>query len=174
MLGHVSRDGISLSDHNIERLREVGFSFEQPNRGRPASSMSRAKDKTRETEQPKRNRSFDDRLQEFIAWKNKNGTALVPQSLKGLGDWVHSQRRQYAKRLKGETSCMSEDRISKLLAAGFIFDGNGARKQEFVGKQESQSGSSERHVSPNIETALAANQVLALGYSDPSPALGWI
>jgi Helicase associated domain len=172
--GQLPLDGITISDEKIQRLREAGFSFELPKRaGRKTTSDGGDHDVDEEAKQPKRNmRSFDERLQDFIEWKNEHGTALVPQSMKGLGDWVHTQRRQYAKKLKGQTNCMSENRIRKLLAAGFIFDGNEARKQDAVAKQQKSSGDSEQQPSLHLETTVAAHQVVAMGHSDPN-SLGW-
>jgi Helicase associated domain len=173
MEGRTPGDGIVISDENIRKLKEAGFSFERCKRGQNRTGDAVGNDDD-EPKQPKRHiRSFDERLQDFIEWKNGNGTALVPQSLKGLGDWVHTQRRQYAKRLKGQTSSMSEDRIRKLMAAGFIFDGNEARKQDSVAKQEMPSGSDSHQQQPlSLETTMAAQQVVALGHTDPNP-LGW-
>lgn len=168
---------MTISDENIQKLRDAGFPFESVERGRRKSGRVDFDDNddnhNDELKPPKRSiRSFDERLQDFIEWKKEYGTALVPQSLKGLGDWVHTQRRQYAKKLKGEVSSMSDDRISKLLAAGFIFDGNEARKQDALAKQERPLGDSPQQPSLNLEPTLVAQQVVAMGHSDPNP-LGW-
>jgi Helicase associated domain len=176
--GRTPGDAMPISDENIQKLRDAGFPFEPVERGR-RKSVTRVNlddyddNRNDELKPPKRSiRSFDERLQDFIEWKKENGTALVPQSLKGLGDWVHTQRRQYAKKLKGEVSSMSDGRISKLLAAGFIFDGNEARKQDALVKQERPLGDAPQQPSLNLETTMVAQQVVALGHSDPNP-LGW-
>jgi hypothetical protein len=113
--------------HRVEQLR--GWDFPFPNDIQPPKKVMKA---------------FGERLQEFIAWKEANGSH-PPQWVPQLGEWVKEQRKEYRKKLKGQKSYMSDEKIAKLIAAGFIF-----------GMQKSKSESK------NAEPA-----------TDPSPPLDW-
>ena len=67
-------------------------------------------------------KTFDERLEEFIQWKEANNSALVPQSVRGLGEWVKEQRKEYRKFAKGEKAYITAERVEKLRTAGFVFD----------------------------------------------------
>lgn len=67
-------------------------------------------------------KTFDERLEEFIQWKEANNSPLVPQSVRGLGEWVKEQRKEYRKFAKGEKAYITAERAEKLKAAGFVFD----------------------------------------------------
>ena len=67
-------------------------------------------------------KTFDERLAEFVTWKQQHGTALVPQSTKGLGEWVKEQRKEYRKFIKGEKAYISQERVDKLKGTGFVFE----------------------------------------------------
>jgi len=59
-------------------------------------------------------------------YKEANGDCRVPQNHrignKPLGEWVHSQRKEYWKRQKGKMSALTQERIKKLNAIDFIWD----------------------------------------------------
>ncbi len=67
-------------------------------------------------------KTFDERLEEFIKWKDAKNSPLVPQSVRGLGEWVKEQRKEYRKFVKGEKAYITAERVEKLIAAGFVFD----------------------------------------------------
>lgn len=73
-------------------------------------------------------KTFDDRLQEFLDWKEVNNTPMVPQHTPILGEWVKEQRKEYRKKLAGKKSCMSDERLAKLQAIGFVFRCRAPRK----------------------------------------------
>lgn len=99
--------------HRVKQLREWEFPF--PKDVRP----------------PKKSlKSFDDRLNEFIAWKAANGSAMVPQALEGLGEWVKEQRKEHRKRAMGKKTSLSDSRLKKLDEAGFVFRCRAPRKSK--------------------------------------------
>jgi hypothetical protein len=90
--------------HRVKQLREWDFPF--PKDVQPPKKVLK---------------TFDERLQEFLDWKEANSSAMVPQSLEGLGEWVKEQRKEYRKKLSGKKTCMSDERLAKLNTAGFVF-----------------------------------------------------
>jgi len=81
---------------------------------------------------------WEDRYQELIAYKERHGNCCVPISYaknKKLGTWVSNCRKQYKLREEGETSSMSQERIDKLNAIGFIWD-----RWEYEFEQKSKLG----------------------------------
>ena len=99
--------------HRVKQLKEWGFPF------------------PRDIAAPKKTlKTFEERLQEFITWKEENGSAMVPQSLDGLGEWTKEMRKEYRKRESGKKTCLSEERLRKLEEAGFIFRCRTPRKSK--------------------------------------------
>jgi len=65
------------------------------------------------------------RYGELIEYKRTHGNCIVPgryKSNKQLGSWVGNQRTQYRLLQQGKESSMTEERISKLEAIGFVWD----------------------------------------------------
>ena len=83
-------------------------------------------------------KTFDERVQEFVDWKAANGTAMVPQSLDGLGEWVKEQRKEHRKKLTGKKTCMTDERLAKLIAAGFVFRIRNPRRKSGASVEEEQ------------------------------------
>lgn len=91
--------------HRLQKLKEWNFPF------------------PKDVAAPKKVlKTFDERLEEFIQWKEAKNSALVPQSVRGLGEWVKEQRKEYRKFAKGEKAYITAERVEKLRAAGFVFD----------------------------------------------------
>jgi hypothetical protein len=68
---------------------------------------------------------WDLRYGEFIEYKERHGDCLVPFQYgpnKPLGQWVCTQRTQYRLLQQGKQSSMTEERITKLEAIGFVWD----------------------------------------------------
>jgi hypothetical protein len=102
--------------HRVKQLGEWDFPF------------------PRDIQPPKKAlKTFDERVQEFLDWKEEHGSPMVPQSLDGLGEWVKEQRKEYRKKIAGKKTCMSDERLAKLNAAGFIFRIRTPRKQSLGG-----------------------------------------
>lgn len=90
--------------HRVKQLREWDFPF--PKDVQPPKKVLK---------------TFEERLQEFLEWKEANGSPMVPQSLEGLGEWVKEQRKEYRKKMSGKKTCLSDERLAKLNEAGFVF-----------------------------------------------------
>ena len=68
---------------------------------------------------------WEERYQELVEYKNKHGTVIVPKldQHETLYNWVFTQRRQYKLKLLGtEQSSLTQERIDKLDALGFIWN----------------------------------------------------
>lgn len=72
-----------------------------------------------------RNRpEWDHRYSELLEYKEKNGNCKVPQHYKenkALGKWVAKQREQFKLLKHGKHSFLTEDRLEKLNAVGFVW-----------------------------------------------------
>ena len=176
--GRPNRKGEDISDEKIKQLEDAGFSFGL--RQKPKRKTPEELEKLENPPKKRKYKTFDETLQEFVEWKQQHGTAMVPQSLKGLGTWVHTQRREYSRRMRGQKSCLSDERLHKLIAVGFVFDGNEARKQMALprdGGEESVDGNSseedDTRRGPHRETAMAAHRGATLGQSETNPLGGW-
>eukprot|EP00984_Skeletonema_dohrnii_P001402 scaffold447_cov112-Skeletonema_dohrnii-CCMP3373.AAC.3 len=88
-------------------LQALGFVFEG------------GKTPERKVTQPK---SWEERYQDLIRYKEQNGDTIVPQNSGRLGQWVHAQRVHYKKFKKGEQSQMTAEKALKLSEIGFCFD----------------------------------------------------
>ena len=114
---------IFLTDEREEKLRSVGFEF---NKGPRATKEARAKLRAA------KKKNFDDRLADFIAWKEEHGHPYVPTAqiptndVKNLGRWVARMRIAY-KAFKGEPmnkrwGILTAEQALKLTEAGFAFE----------------------------------------------------
>uniref|UniRef100_A0A7S2NZ86 Helicase-associated domain-containing protein n=1 Tax=Leptocylindrus danicus TaxID=163516 RepID=A0A7S2NZ86_9STRA len=68
--------------------------------------------------------TFQNRLLEFIAYREIYGTCSVPQdfpSYQEFGNWVHTTRKEYIKLRDGKPSQLTLDRFEALDAEGFIW-----------------------------------------------------
>ena len=70
----------------------------------------------------KNKKSWDQRFEELLQFRDTYGHAVVPQSYPGLGEWVHSQRLYYKKLKAGKKSPLTNERLLKLADVGFVFD----------------------------------------------------
>mmetsp|Transcript_202 Transcript_202/g.514 ORF Transcript_202/g.514 Transcript_202/m.514 type:complete len:160 (+) Transcript_202:1-480(+) len=67
-------------------------------------------------------KSWQERFEELIAYKEAKNTTSVPQSYPGgLGNWVHQQRTMYQKYKAGKKSMMNAGKEKKLRDIGFMF-----------------------------------------------------
>jgi hypothetical protein len=96
----------TLTRKQVDRLTEWGFQWK--------SNFPTPKFTPRKT--------FEERLVELAAYKIEYGDTLVPQIFPGLGIWVASMRKDYAKLQRGEKSFMTAERIATLRDAGFVFE----------------------------------------------------
>ena len=116
----------TLKQSQIDYLTAKGFEWES---------------KYKKVNSPAKLKSFDDRIKELLEYKDKHGNCLVPQKLSGLGQWVHSQRKDFRNwKLVGKESAMTEERYNKLVEIGFVFYVN----------NNFQSTSTNRHINQAI------------------------
>lgn len=67
-------------------------------------------------------KSWQERFEELIAYKEQKGTTNVPQTYAGgLGNFVHQQRTEYHKFKGGKKSMMNAEKEKKLRGIGFKF-----------------------------------------------------
>ena len=64
--------------------------------------------------------TWEERFEELVEYKEKNGHCKVPTGNAGLGKWVSNQRTQYKLFTEGKKSNITQDRIDKL--NGIRFD----------------------------------------------------
>ena len=71
-----------------------------------------------------RRAAWEERFNELLAFRNKNGHCNVPTNFKEnpkLSTWVKCQRRQYKLFLEGKKTHMTRERISKLSSVYFVW-----------------------------------------------------
>jgi len=81
-------------------------------------------------------KTFDDRLAEFVAWKEKHGHPYVPTVTPGedkhLGRWVAKQRLAYkafqGKEVSKKYGKLTAEQALKLSQAGFAFEASHIRR----------------------------------------------
>ena len=79
--------------------------------------------KKRGADQTVSRKTWDERFDELIQFKNAHGHTLVPQSVTGLGEWVHKHK----KLKQGKPSPLSLERTLKLIDIDFCFDASGEK-----------------------------------------------
>jgi len=97
----------SLTDDRYNDLNQLGFVFV----GGKRKGAIKARRKT-----------WDERYQELVAFRNANGHACVPQHYPGLGYWVHAQRNQYRLMKQGKKSPMTNEKALKLSELEMVWD----------------------------------------------------
>ncbi|KAL7549870.1 hypothetical protein ACHAWF_013560 [Thalassiosira exigua] len=110
-----------LPDEREEKLRSIGFVFQAGPRPSAAAKANQRKN---------HKLTWDDRLAEFVRWKEKHGHPYVPTvsdgADKSLGSWVRKQRMAYRAYRRGQKNTqygiLNSERALKLVNAGFAFD----------------------------------------------------
>jgi hypothetical protein len=69
-----------------------------------------------------RKKTWDERVQELLAYKEEHGHTLVSQKNGSLGIWVKQQRTEYRRMKKGQKSFMTAEKALQLNEIGFKFD----------------------------------------------------
>jgi len=101
-------DRSGLTDERIANLEEIGFDFQR-----------------KETPYKVRDvpRSWEERFQQLLQFKEEHGHCLVPQISGGiLGEWVRRQRCQYKKLMASERTSLTHEKALRLSSIGFCFD----------------------------------------------------
>ena len=111
-------DTTAMTDERYNDLLELGFVFEAGKR----HTVPRGPTKT-----------WEERFQDLMAYRDEYGHCSVPQHYPGLGYWVHAQRNGYRMLREGKKTAMTAEKALKLADASFIFDakkGKRARASE--------------------------------------------
>jgi len=97
----------SLTDERINDLLEIGFVFKA---GKTPVVASKIK------------KTWDERFQELLEFKEEHGHTIVPQHSGPLGSWVKGQRSDYKRMKAGEKTSFTPEKALRLTEAGFQFD----------------------------------------------------
>jgi hypothetical protein len=108
-----NKDGGLLTEAQERQLTDAGFLWDS----------GYIKPDKRSTGVP-----WEDRWVQLKEYKRSHHHTNVPRSCPELGNWIHTQRKQYRFFLRGTKSSMTPERISKLRELDFNFEpkSNGA------------------------------------------------
>jgi len=106
---------VGMNDERIEQLKDLGFVFQVGKR------------RTNEIRPP--NKTWDERFNDLLQFKESEGHTRVPQSNSGLGEWVHKQRKNYKKLKNGIQSSLTTERALRLADIGFVFNASAYRRK---------------------------------------------
>ena len=67
-------------------------------------------------------KTWDERFQELLEFKEEHGHTIVPQHSGPLGSWVREQRKDYKRMKAGEKTSFTSEKALMLTEAGFQFD----------------------------------------------------
>jgi hypothetical protein len=65
--------------------------------------------------------SFRQRYEQLCAYKEQHGHVNVPQAIKPLGEWLHTQRKLYSQFVRGKRKTYDQWKIDKLNALGMVW-----------------------------------------------------
>mmetsp|Transcript_18524 Transcript_18524/g.34329 ORF Transcript_18524/g.34329 Transcript_18524/m.34329 type:complete len:382 (+) Transcript_18524:1239-2384(+) len=101
-----------LTDERVNDLMEVGFVFNVNKRSGGCTTVQK---------------SWEDRFQDLLAFKEEYGHTLVHSSYGPLAGWVRNQRDGYRKMKAGKQSAMTAEKALRLTEVGFHFDATRVR-----------------------------------------------
>jgi hypothetical protein len=113
----------------------------------------------------KNKKSWEERFDELMQFRDTYGHAVVPQSFPGLGEWVHSQRLYYKKLKAGKKSPLTNDRLLKLADVGFVFDATKRR-----GNHVNEMGTPRGLLPPQPTTPTANSTIMNMAMNTGAPA----
>jgi len=96
-----------LTEERVNDLVEVGFVFKA---GKTPNFRSTVR------------KTWDERFEELLAYKEEHGHTLVPQLAGPLGVWVKQQRTEYRNMKAGRKTPMTAEKALRLKEIGFHFD----------------------------------------------------
>ena len=99
----------NLTQEQADLLIKWGFNFETD------TKFIRSKGKS----EPK---SWEERFQELLAYKEKHGDCLVPQAYPGLGAWVKAQRKGFQAFRSNGYKRVTPEKLERLAKVGFVFE----------------------------------------------------
>jgi hypothetical protein len=121
----------NLTQDQIKRLTDWGFTWES----KIKKPLKRADPLP-----------WAERFEQLLKYKEEHGHTLVPQHYPELGQWVHGQRNDYRKFVRGQKSPMTAEKLGKLNETGFVFytgKGGGKRTRQSVAQRQQPDDSEE-------------------------------
>jgi hypothetical protein len=113
---HQNGEACGLVGDRLKELTDLGFVF----------VAGKRKGKLKEPR-----KTWDERFQELLDYKEMHGDCLVPQHWPVLGRWVHDQRNQYKRLKRGDYSPLNHEKALKLTDVGFVFDTRQQKRNKF-------------------------------------------
>jgi len=103
----------SMTEERVKLLEELGMVWQIL----PTPKVSEKK-------------TWNQRFEDLLAYKEEHGHMRVPQSVLGLGSWVHRQRVDYQLMKKGRKSPMNTEKALRLTEGGFEFIVNPKKQRD--------------------------------------------
>ena len=114
-------------------------------------------------------KTWDQRFEELLQYKEVHGHCVVPQSTPGLGEWVHRQRKDYKALRADKPTRMTAARAIKLQDVGFVFD---TREMGKKPTDATAAAAGAKAAVPAIDSAgQVAGDQMHVGYHAPVPPL---
>lgn len=104
----------NLTPELVEKLTGAGFVF-------PSDEEIKAYAEKKEQDKDKKRFSWEESRQKCIEFKKKHGHMVVPRNEPHLGNWTHTQRKEYHRLKSGKNSFLTQQRLAKLVEIGFVF-----------------------------------------------------
>lgn len=114
----------------------------------------------------KNKKSWEQRFQELVQFRETYGHSVVPQSFPGLGEWVHSQRLYYKKLKAGKKSPLTNERLLKLADVGFVFDATKRRGNHI----NEIPATAKAFIPPGMESSPPFSSITPMASSTETPA----
>ena len=121
---------LSSSSQHLCKKQKPFASFETSSQNERISPLFKKKNNRIRTYQAD---SWDDKLTELKAFRERFGNCLVPHNWSGsitLAQWVKRQRYQYKLKMEGRHSTLTDERLQILQELGFVWDSHGAAWEE--------------------------------------------
>jgi len=109
----------TMTKERLTQLTSLGFVFEVAKKKHNVDARSNTK-------------TWDERFQELLVFRQKFGHTIVPQNFPSLGWWVNTQRKEYKKLKIGKKSLLTTERALKLAEIGFVFDASGRKGGSYI------------------------------------------
>ena len=104
----------NMNQERVDDLTNLGFVFQVGKRRISEVKIVR--------------KTWEERFEELLQYKDMYGHTLVPQNNSALGEWVHKQRKMYKLLKSGKPCSLTTERALKLADINFVFDASGYRR----------------------------------------------
>jgi hypothetical protein len=109
-------------EHGLGRwFLNVKQQYDDLNEGKPTNLTKEQADRLTKWGFKWNRKSWDMMFEELLAYEESHGDMFVPKLYPGLGNWVHTQRKEFRKKVNGLKSNLKQERVDKLINAGFVF-----------------------------------------------------